>query len=221
MVVSLKTIQAALALPHFNEQQSKRARNIMMPTPILPERSINPNPSSRVGSVLILFYPTAAQTILVLTRRRDDMRTHPGQISFPGGGREGQETLAQTALRETEEEVGIPTDRIKIIGELIPTYVPPSDFIVHPFVGWYQSRTALNKRPIFHRNPAEVAEIVEIPVHRLLEESIRQEEPRFIKETRFLFPYFAVDQYKIWGATAYILSEVVERLRYVTKNGTG
>jgi 8-oxo-dGTP pyrophosphatase MutT (NUDIX family) len=214
MVVSLKTIEAALMLPDFDEYWIKEAREIMMPTPPL-QRSPDLYKGARVGSVLILFYQVPGQTNLVLTRRRADLRTHAGQISFPGGRRDGEETLAQTALRETEEEIGVASDAIRIIGALMPAYVPPSNFFIYPFVGWYQDGLALNGRPTFQKNPAEVAEIVEIPVYRLLDKSVRHEEPRYIKEILFSFPYYAIDQYKIWGATASILSEVVERLRYV------
>lgn len=218
MVVSLKTIQTALTLPHFDEQRILKAREIMMPTPPLPLHALEPNKKTRVGSVLILFYQVQMQTILVLTRRRADLRTHAGQISFPGGGREGEEALGQTALRETEEEIGVAADSIEIIGELLPTYVAPSNFFIYPFVGWYRDGVSAMERPSFRKNPGEVAEIVEIPVHCLLDRSVRQTEPRQLREITFSVPYFAVDQYKIWGATAYLLSEVVERLRFVTEN---
>lgn len=216
MVVSLKTVQQALDLPHFDEQEINKVRELMMPEPMRAERSmVVASSDARVGSVLILFYQKQSETHLVFIRRRPDLRTHAGQIAFPGGGQEFEESLVETALRETEEEVGIPTTAVKIIGELSPTYIPPSNYIVYPFVGWYENEDPANGEPQFQRDPDEVAEILEIPVSMLLAESIRQEEPRQFEDLRLSVPYFAVAEHKIWGATAFILSEMVERLRYV------
>jgi 8-oxo-dGTP pyrophosphatase MutT (NUDIX family) len=217
MVLSLKTVRQALSLPQFDEQKINTVRELMMPVPMRQERSLAAASSNaRVGSVLILFYQKQAETHLVFIRRRADLRTHAGQIAFPGGGQEGDESLVETALRETEEEIGIPRTAVEILGELSPTYIPPSNYIVYPFVGWYKNEDPANGDPQFRRAPDEVAEILEIPVSLLLAESIRQEEPRQLRDLSLSVPYFAVAEHKIWGATAFILSEMVERLRYVT-----
>jgi 8-oxo-dGTP pyrophosphatase MutT (NUDIX family) len=216
MQISLQLIQTALSLSHFDERQVKKARRLMLPTAVLPEPPPEPDLTARMGSVLILFYQNEGQTNLVLTRRRDDLRIHAGQISFPGGGREGEESLVETALRETEEEIGVAASAVEIIGELTPAYIPPSNFFIYPFVGWYRPGSRDNGRPPFQKNPDEVDEILEFPVHRLLKQSARREEPRQIGGATISIPYFAVGEHKIWGATASILSEVVERLRLAT-----
>jgi 8-oxo-dGTP pyrophosphatase MutT (NUDIX family) len=216
MVVLLQTIQKALVIDDFNEQRIREAREMMLPAPALADRRTLPPDGARIGSVLILFYLRQTDCHLVLTRRQSDLRTHAGQISFPGGGREGDETLVATALRETEEEIGVPTTAVNILGKLTPAYIPPSNYVVHPFVGWYkESDELVEGGPIFRRNPGEVAEILEVAVYTLLDEAVRQEEPRHFKDQPINIPYFAVDHYKVWGATAAILSEVVERLRHV------
>ncbi len=220
MAVSLNTIEAALALDDFDERRIKEARELMLPAPDLVDRWTPPEEGARVGSVLVLFYLRQTNCHLVLTRRQPDLRTHAGQISFPGGGREGKERLVTTALRETEEEIGIPATAVNILGKLRPAYIPPSNFVVHPFVGWYEPENPVNGGPVFRRNLDEVAQIIEIPVCTLLDETIRQEEPRLFEDQPITIPYFAIEHYKVWGATASILSEIVERLRWLLANPT-
>jgi 8-oxo-dGTP pyrophosphatase MutT (NUDIX family) len=211
--VSSQTIQAALSLPYFDEVQARQAQNLMSPRPRLTERPDSFDGEVRLGGVLILFYRWSGQIYLVLTRRRDDLRTHAGQISFPGGRHEAPETLQETALRETEEEIGIAPTAIKVLGQLTPVYILPSDFEVHPFVGWYENGSGANVRPSFSPDPAEVAEIIEVPLTHLLSAETRREEPRTISGYQLTIPYFAVGPHKVWGATAVMLSELLERLR--------
>lgn len=212
MIITSTILQKSLALSHFDEQHSQQARQLMIPMQTVSTRPPNSHNKARLGSVLILFYLHKGVTNLVLTRRRADMRTHPGQISFPGGGREGEESLAHTALREANEEIGLAIDKVTLLGELVPAYVPPSNFLVYPFVGWYVDE---EKRPFFQRNPAEVAEIIEVPMQHLLDPAVRQKEQRQFNNVSFSMPYFAVGSHKIWGATASLLSEIVARLHCV------
>ncbi len=163
---------------------------------------------ARLGGVLLLLYSFDGELHLVLTRRRDDLNSHAGQMSFPGGQREAQESLLITALRETEEEIGVSAGLLEVIGELTPLYIPPSDFEVYPFVAWYSS----GSRPVFSPNPGEVAEIVEVPLRHLLNPLTRLEQPWDFRGHSLTMPYYAVEEHKVWGATAMIISELVERL---------
>jgi 8-oxo-dGTP pyrophosphatase MutT (NUDIX family) len=162
----------------------------------------------RKGGVLLLLYPRADRLHLVLTRRTETVRSHKGQISLPGGAREGDEPLVQTALRETCEELGVSLASTDVIGPLSALYTPPSNFCIYPFVA-YQSVT-----PAFRPHPIEVAEVLEAPLALLIDPSIRKEEfwadPRFDSPRRV--PFFQVQGQVVWGATAMILSELVTLL---------
>jgi 8-oxo-dGTP pyrophosphatase MutT (NUDIX family) len=165
----------------------------------------------RIGAVLLLLYKHADELHLVLTRRRDDLPAHAGQISFPGGRQEKSETLLQTALRETTEEIGVPAAAVALLGQLTPIYIPPSGFIVHPFVGWYTT----GQQPTFYPAACEVAEIIEAPLRCLLDPITAAEEPWEFHGQEVIVPYFALNSHKVWGATAIMLSEFVERLRQI------
>lgn len=162
----------------------------------------------REGGVLILLYPRASRLHLVLTRRTETVRSHKGQISLPGGKRERSESLIQTALRETCEEVGVPPDGIEVIGQLSTLYVPPSKYCIHPFVAYRPNP------PVFLADPTEVAEVLEVPLAILLDPCVRKVEhwsdPRFDSPRRV--PFFSIQNQVVWGATAMILSELVTLL---------
>jgi 8-oxo-dGTP pyrophosphatase MutT (NUDIX family) len=202
--LSPEKIAEALSL---NEFDGFGAQAKMKPIPRPDQRPDGRQGQPRQGAVLLLLYPKAGTTHLVLTRRRDDLESHAGQISFPGGRREGVETLEQAALRETREEVGIHAASIAILGELAPLYIPPSDYEVHPFVGWHAHT------PIFVPQPAEVAEIVEVPLKLLLARETRRQEIWERSGMSLEVPFYNIGQHKVWGATAMMLSEFVERVR--------
>ena len=211
MAITLETVKRALQLEGFDGRSAQ-----LKMAPILRQNMRPPeNPGQpRIGSVLILLYCHSNELYLVLTRRRDDMRSHAGQISFPGGKREPDEPLAATALRETDEEIGIPAHQLTILGQLTPIYIMPSDFEVHPFVAWHVD----GKRPSFHPAITEVAEIIEAPLHQLLDPSTRREEMWQIRGRDLLVPFFHLGSHKVWGATAMMMSEFLERVRMVIGN---
>ncbi len=206
--VTLSHIQAALALAPFDSQA---AHYLMAPLTRPATRPVDLPGKARIGSVLLLLYCHQEELYLALTRRRDDLNSHAGQISFPGGRAEAGETLAVAALRETEEEVGVRPSTITILGELTPIWIPPSDFEVHPFVGWVDSGV----RPSFHLAENEVAELLETPLNYLLHPDSRREGVIERQGYRLTVPYFDVNGHMVWGATAIILSEFLERLRLV------
>ncbi|PID86711.1 MAG: coenzyme A pyrophosphatase [Chloroflexi bacterium] len=165
----------------------------------------------RIGAVLVLLYWRDNEMYLVLTKRREDLHAHAGQISFPGGKQEPLEPLLTTALRETEEEVGIPTTAVRSLGQLTTVYIPPSGFLVHPFVGYYQNGAP----PQFIPSVSEVSQVIEVSLTTLLDPETAVVEPWNFKGHEVLVPYFAVQEHKVWGATAIMLSEFLERLRVV------
>ena len=203
---TLDDVKIALTLPDFDAAAAQRK---MAPV-TRPIRRPDAQPGqARLGGVLILLYCYQQELYLVLTRRRDDLNSHAGQVSFPGGKHETGETLQETAVREAQEEIGIDPAVITILGELTPLYIPPSDFEVHPTVAWYSN----GRQPTFYPSDAEVAEILEVPLRHLFRPESRVEELWNWRGSDVLVPYFNVEGHKVWGATAMMLSELVERLR--------
>jgi 8-oxo-dGTP pyrophosphatase MutT (NUDIX family) len=206
---TIDMVRAALALPEFD---TTAAHQRMLPLARTGQRPAETPGEPRLGGVLLLLYCHSNELYLVLTRRHDDLNAHAGQISFPGGRREPNETMPAAALRETYEEIGVPPTAVTLLGELTPVYIPPSDFEVHPFVGWFHSR----QRPAFTPAASEVAEILEVSLSHLLDPATQKKGPWTFRGLELIVPYFDVDGYQVWGATAIMLSEFLERLRAVT-----
>jgi len=163
----------------------------------------------REAAVMLLIFPSRDDGTLntVLTRRRDDLQDHPGQISLPGGSRDSDETIEQTALREVEEEIGIDQSEIEMIGTLNSIYIPPSDFSVEPFVGW------LTAEPTFLLQANEVAELIRVPIAYLLDTSTRRFSSVDTDPKPRNVPWFAIETHQVWGATAIILDDFAQRLQ--------
>jgi 8-oxo-dGTP pyrophosphatase MutT (NUDIX family) len=165
----------------------------------------------RKAAVLVLFYPNKKnETCFLLTKRASYKGTHSAQISFPGGKIEQADTgLAQTALRETFEEVGIVPASIKIIREITDVYIPPSNFLATPFLGFSE------EQPTFSLNH-EVANTIEVLVSDLLDEKSISSiiiDNSYMVNTNV--PCFKFDDSLVWGATAMMLSEIKELLKQV------
>lgn len=167
----------------------------------------------RTSAVMIVLFPDQDVLKMVLIKRPSYDGVHSGQISFPGGKTEETDTdYIYTALRETEEEVGITGDTIQLLGSLSRIYIPPSNFLVYPFVGYCAHP------PRFRLDQKEVEKIILPPVDILLNNEI-------IKQGSFKAggpngwqinaPYFEVENERIWGATAAILSELKELLLHI------
>lgn len=173
------------------------------------ENSIaNKNP--RDAAVLILLYPNLKNEIsILLTKRANYNGTHAAQISFPGGKKENSDkNLQQTALREAQEETGIIPSKLQFIKQLSKTYIPPSNFMVHPFV------FATYETPDFKLN-YEVERIIAFPITELLDNKNVQSE---ILSTSYMknanVPCFKYKNEIIWGATAMILSELKDLITF-------
>ncbi len=158
------------------------------------------------SSVLVLVYPLQHRIGLVLMLRPQYDGIHSGQVSLPGGKyEETDESLIYTALREAKEEIGVDPGQVQVIGQLTEMYIPPSNFLVTPVVG-YQST-----RPHFSADPKEVARIIEIYLDDLLDDRKRQMKKMTLRQGISLkVPSFYLDGNIIWGATAMILSELKE-----------
>ena len=165
---------------------------------------------ARKSSVLVLLFPGKenGQPAFVVTLRPTYEGIHSGQISLPGGRFElTDENLMQTALREANEEIGMDPEEVTIIGRLTELYIPPSNYLVQPFVGF----TSIS--PVFNPQPTEVEKIIEIPVNQLLDERNVMEKEISVAGIQFSAPSFVIDGTTIWGATSMILNEFKEILR--------
>lgn len=157
---------------------------------------------AKPAGVLILLYPHRGQLHFPLIHRTSNGHDrHSDQVSLPGGSQEANESIQRTALREMEEEIGVTRDQINIVGTLSTIYIPPSNFLVTPTVGY------VDHRPDFHCDTHEVAELVEVPLATLFDPaSIRREEWE-LRGTKVEVPFYLIGPHKVWGATAMILSE--------------
>jgi 8-oxo-dGTP pyrophosphatase MutT (NUDIX family) len=142
---------------------------------------------------------------LVLTRRRADLKSHAGEISFPGGRRDSEDAdLAATALREAEEEIGLAPAEVKLLGELPPTSTFATNYLIHPFVGLIPQGVA------WRLSPREVDAVLELPLQALRESRTRTRLER--RGISFETDAFLVDEHLIWGATARILEDLLGEL---------
>lgn len=158
------------------------------------------------AAVLALFYPDRSEPErpkLLFTVRPNGMTNHAGQVAFPGGRRETGEELRDTALRETEEEVYIQRDTIQIIGELTSLYIPPSNFLVHPFVG------TVFDFPESASTSDEVESLFGVSVEELKRPDNRTTVERSVRGRTESVPCYHVNDTVVWGATAMMLSEIV------------
>ena len=162
------------------------------------------NKDCREAGVLALLLPQEHGTpAVVLTVRREDLPDHAGQISFPGGQRENEETLMDTALREANEEIALDPSHVQVLGTLTPLYIPPSNFCVHPHVG------IVRHNPSLVPTDREVERVLRAPLDHLLNPNTRIVEPWTLHGTTVEVPYYDVDGHTVWGATAMMLAELL------------
>ena len=160
-------------------------------------------PSARQSAILLLFgeSPEGGEDV-VLTQRAEDMRKHPGQVSFPGGGVEGHDaSRTATALREAEEEIALDGTGVHVLGEMAPIPLTVTNFLVTPVVAWWHTPS-----PIRAADPTEVARVARVRVADLVDPNNRftATHPR-----GYAGPAFDVDGFYIWGFTAFILDAVL------------
>lgn len=161
------------------------------------------------AGVMAVFYPDLEQaTRMVLILRKTYKGVHSNQIGFPGGRVEPEDNdLADTALRETEEEVGIPRENIEIVREMSRLYIPPSNFWVQPYVG------LLSETPELRPQESEVEKILEVSLKDFLDDSnIITEKLSTSYATNIDVPAYRLNGHIVWGATGMMLSEIRELL---------
>ncbi|WP_215225747.1 NUDIX hydrolase [Echinicola shivajiensis] len=184
----------------------KKGQIIMAPQPLDEARFANQNvKNARKGAVMILLYRGKDGCMVPFIKRPEYEGNHSGQVSFPGGKWEEDDiNLQETALRETEEEIGVDKNQINIIGKMSNLYIPPSNFLVTPYIGFSE------KTPNFKPDPREVSRIIHSDFAALIDQ-------KNIKETSFKLasgfnlkaPYFDIEKEVVWGATAMILGELM------------
>lgn len=163
----------------------------------------------RKGGVLILLYQDGPDVYFPLIQRPQYEGIHSGQMALPGGRyEEGDEDQFFTAMRETEEEIGVPVDQIEIIGSLSEFFVAASNYLVLPAIGITRSM------PTFTPEPREVDEVVPARVVDLIHPDTLKEKEIVVRNNyRLTCPYFDLENRTVWGATAMMLSELVAILR--------
>lgn len=199
-----------------NSLPGKNAHERMLPRPAgnspeIPQDSIDS--SGHPSGVLIPIFPGDDNDLRVILTLRADSIRHAGQISFPGGRSDSGETVTQTALRETREEIGIPESEIEIAGTLTPFYLYRTHNRITPAVG------VLDEKPNMQRNEAEVAEIITVKLDDLLSQSFLKRDKWDLSHATYWVPYWDIHRVPLWGATAMIMSELLEIYReFLEKN---
>src|SRR5690554_2390955 len=202
----MKDFQLFLKSRLANSLPGTKAHEIMAPNPITGKINASAykpkNNAYRNSSVLIPIICWKNEPEILLTLRTQTIN-HGGQISFPGGGKEGKETEIETALRESQEEVGLLEENVEIGGILTPLYVGHSDNMVTPVVAF------ITKEQKFIANPNEVEEIIFAPLADLSTKSNLRDEEWNLRGIQFRVPFWNVHRVPLWGATAMILNELI------------
>ncbi len=200
----LEPLRAALAGPLPGSAAQRRMAP--MPRPgWVPEREA---PASRAAAVLVLLYAgqARAEPMLLYTERTGSVDRHKDQVSFPGGVIEPGETTEGAALREASEEAGVPPELPHVLGRLTPLWVPASGFTIHPVVA------SAGMRPPFKANPHEVRRLLEVPLATLMDPATVRLEASMLDGRWVRVPYFALEEARLWGASAMITAELLTLL---------
>ena len=170
--------------------------------------------NARQSAVMALFYPDIKQlTKLVLILRKTYKGVHSAQVGFPGGKVEHEDqNLLQTALRETHEEVGVSPNVIEVYKELSQVYIPPSNFIVQPYLG------IAKQTPKFIKQETEVEDVLEVYLADLLDDSnLTNKVVKTSYDVEVEVPAYLLNNHLVWGATAMMLAEVKDLLKQTLK----
>lgn len=176
------------------------------------KRKARASKSAKKAGVMVLFYPSEEnEARLILILRKTYKGVHSAQVGFPGGKSEPEDkTMDRTALRETEEEIGVPRDGILVLKTLTEVYIPPSNFFVHPFLG------ILDETPVFEPQEEEVEALIEVPVSHFMDDAIEITKKLSTSyATDIEVPAYLLNGHVVWGATAMMLSEVRQILKQI------
>jgi 8-oxo-dGTP pyrophosphatase MutT (NUDIX family) len=167
------------------------------------------NPALRRAGVLILLFQRSEELHFLLTRRTQDVEHHKGQISFPGGSRDGSDhDIIETALRESEEEIGLPRNTVQVLG-LSDDYETPSGFAITPVVGY------VPELPQLCLNKSEVTEILEVPITLFTDKANERVEKRQVGGKLYDVYFYRYGDHEVWGATAAMIRAFLQTLRGV------
>ena len=206
MNIFIENLKQCLA----NELPGKRGQCLMSPKVNNVEMSRKPNKCYKKAGVLLLLFPHKNKLSTVYIIRTEDDGEHSGQISLPGGAMENvDKDIIETALRETQEEIGMKKEDVEILGSLTPLYVPLSNYCVYPVVGFTEVK------PEFIPNPSEVADIIVAPLENLINPNNLGQKNISTKKHEWTAPYYNIDGEHIWGATAMITSEFLAVMEHI------
>jgi 8-oxo-dGTP pyrophosphatase MutT (NUDIX family) len=194
-LISILEVRLAKPLP------GKKAHDLVRVEATPPFKFQSSSDPSIPAAVLILLFPSEAGIQFFLTERTNLVEHHKGQVSLPGGAWETGEKLKETALRETEEEIGVPRETIRLVGSLTPYYTAVTGFMVHPFVG------ACDSTPDASPHAQEVETLFSVTLEDLLNDRYLKKEIRTFGNHQAEIPYFQFGSHKVWGVTGAILSE--------------
>jgi 8-oxo-dGTP pyrophosphatase MutT (NUDIX family) len=188
----------ATAIDHIREDLARVLLSVDDATTLEVRGAIN-------AAVLVPLYLDRGRLHTVFTKRQDDLRRHPGDISFPGGRyEEGERDLSATALREAQEEIGLPPEAVEIVGALQPTPTIATGYAVYPFVG------VIEPGRTWALSPREVSEVLELPLDEVLAGYARRRVVR--RGVSIRTDTYMVGEHLIWGATARILTDLFDRI---------
>ncbi len=200
-MIDIETLTEKLKDSCNNNLPGEVTQNQMSPVPHTDNFFTKSEEHAIPSAVLILLYPHENNIFFILTKRTNEVQHHKGQLSLPGGSWENGEQLHETALRETEEEIGISAIETEIICELTPLFVKVTGYMIHPFVAY------VTQKPNIVPHPSEVNNVFTVSVTELINPLNRLTELWTIRKTLVDVPFFKFGKYKVWGATAMILSE--------------
>ena len=200
-----------MEIPHVIEALKKPLPGHVAHAELAPYRKSNAHYlkdiKPKLASTLVLLFPDNNNILhFVLIKRPQYSGVHSNQYALPGGKKEGNENKKETALRETQEEIGIKRGEIQIIGKLSEIYVPPSNFLIFPFIGYCSST------PLFTADKNEVDEIIKIQLDELFKNDVVKSTHNSIIHNRQRFkmsvPFLDLNGRDVWGATGAILNEL-------------
>ena len=202
LVANLAALEVFLATRLAQALPGAEVQHRFAPKPLYEGWRADARPEgSRHASALMLIYPGPEGLTVPLTVRHSDFPHHPGQVSFPGGRVDVNESPSRAALRETFEEIGVEPDTVRVLGPLSTLWIIVSNHLLEPYVG------VIDARPEFTLAPREVEALLEVPLRDILDATRRKTETRMRDGIEVTYPFFELAGHKVWGATAMVLGE--------------
>jgi len=206
--MEFQTLIKKLKSQLLKQLPGETAHSLMWPSSRYMEEFPHSLENAVPAAVLILLYPENGKIYFYLTERSYKVDKHKGQISLPGGVQEKGENLQETAARETEEEILVKRNNIKIMGSLTQFFTPVTGFMVNPFIGYCE------KNPWAQAQNNEVETLFSVTLEQLLDENLFRKEKWKLRNYEAEVPFFYLNSHKVWGVTGAILSE----FKFILKN---